>query len=243
MPKYTTGELAKLCGVSVRTVQYYDSRGLLTPSELSDGGRRLYSEGDARKLKLICFLKELGLALGSIGEILEADHCAEVIGLLLDQQEKQLREELAGKEQQLENIRSIRQTLKGYETLSAEDLSDIARIMENKKKMRRIYALLLSAGLVLDAIEVLTLLYWIRTGVWQPFAFGMIAVIAAVYGLVRYMHRHLAYICPECHGVFQPTVWAMFIARHTPRTRKLRCPHCGYHGYCVETHADALKES
>ena len=42
MPKYTTGEIARLCGVTVRTVQYYDSRGILTPSELTDGGRRLY---------------------------------------------------------------------------------------------------------------------------------------------------------------------------------------------------------
>ena len=39
MSKYTTGELAKLCGVTVRTVQYYDTRGILIPSELSEGGR------------------------------------------------------------------------------------------------------------------------------------------------------------------------------------------------------------
>ena len=38
---YTTGEVAKLCGVSVRTVQYYDTRGILTPSSLTEGGRRL----------------------------------------------------------------------------------------------------------------------------------------------------------------------------------------------------------
>ena len=41
MSKYTTGEIAKLCGVSVRTVQYYDSRNILVPSALSEGGRRL----------------------------------------------------------------------------------------------------------------------------------------------------------------------------------------------------------
>ena len=51
MSKYTTGELAKLCGVTVRTVQYYDARGILIPSELSEGGRRLYSEDD---LILLC---------------------------------------------------------------------------------------------------------------------------------------------------------------------------------------------
>ena len=51
MSKYTTGEIAKLCGVSVRTVQYYDSRNILIPSELSEGGRRLYSEQDLKRMK------------------------------------------------------------------------------------------------------------------------------------------------------------------------------------------------
>ncbi len=39
MAQYTTGEIAKLCGITVRTVQYYDTRGILTPSALSEGGR------------------------------------------------------------------------------------------------------------------------------------------------------------------------------------------------------------
>ena len=67
MSQYTTGELAKLCGVTVRTVQYYDTRGILTPSALSEGGRRLYSDGDLRRMKVICFLRELGLPLDAIG--------------------------------------------------------------------------------------------------------------------------------------------------------------------------------
>ena len=57
MSKYTTGELAKLCSVTVRTAQYYDTRGILIPSELSEGGRRLYSEDDLRCMKIICFLR------------------------------------------------------------------------------------------------------------------------------------------------------------------------------------------
>ena len=40
---YSTGEIAKLCGITVRTVQYYDQRGLLIPTELSEGGRRMYT--------------------------------------------------------------------------------------------------------------------------------------------------------------------------------------------------------
>ena len=71
MSKYTTGEIAKLCHVTVRTVQYYDSRNILSPSELSEGGRRLYSEDDVRKLKIICFLRSIDLPLNNIAALLD----------------------------------------------------------------------------------------------------------------------------------------------------------------------------
>ena len=69
MSIYTTGEIAKLCGVTVRTVQYYDSRNILAPSALSEGGRRLYSEEDLKRLQMICFLREAGLSINSIFEL------------------------------------------------------------------------------------------------------------------------------------------------------------------------------
>ena len=72
MSNYTTGELAKLCGVSVRTVQYYDDRGILKPSELSEGGRRLYSEDDLHRMKIICFLREAGSYPRSAPDSLQA---------------------------------------------------------------------------------------------------------------------------------------------------------------------------
>lgn len=58
MSKYTTGEIAKLCEVTVRTVQYYDQRGLLIPSELSEGGRRLYSDQDLIKMASARYFKK-----------------------------------------------------------------------------------------------------------------------------------------------------------------------------------------
>ena len=78
--------MAKLCGVTVRTVQYYDTRGLLVPSELSEGGRRLYSENDLKKMKVICFLRNLGLSIDSIGQILAEEDPGSVISLMLDHQ-------------------------------------------------------------------------------------------------------------------------------------------------------------
>ncbi|MCL2679731.1 MAG: MerR family transcriptional regulator, partial [Dehalococcoidia bacterium] len=57
MSNYTTGEMAKLCNVSVRTVQFYDTKGILHPSDLTEGGRRIYNDDDLRKFQLICTLK------------------------------------------------------------------------------------------------------------------------------------------------------------------------------------------
>ena len=99
MSKYTTGELAKLCGVTVRTVQYYDTRGILIPSELSEGGRRLYSEDDLKRMKLICFLRGLDIPIDAISQILKEEHPEKLISLLIEQQEKALSDEIADKEE------------------------------------------------------------------------------------------------------------------------------------------------
>ena len=108
MSKYTTGELAKRCGVTVRTVQYYDTRGILIPSELSEGGRRLYSEDDLKRMKIICFLRELDLPIDAVSQILKEEHPEKVISLLIEQQEDTLSEEIAKKQDKLEKLRELR---------------------------------------------------------------------------------------------------------------------------------------
>ena len=67
---YSTGELAQECGATVRTVQYYDEKGLLPSSDLTDGGRRVYTQADAAKLRKVLLLKSLGLKLADIRSFL-----------------------------------------------------------------------------------------------------------------------------------------------------------------------------
>lgn len=62
----TAGDLAKKMGVTVRTVQYYDKEGILSPSATSEGGRRLYTDKDIITLHQIISLKHLGFSLGDI---------------------------------------------------------------------------------------------------------------------------------------------------------------------------------
>ena len=101
---YTTGEIAKICKVSVRTVQYYDTRGILVPRCLSEGGRRLYSDQDLRKLQIICYLRNMGLPINSISELLADSDPASVIEIILSEHGKLLRDEINEKKEQLASI-------------------------------------------------------------------------------------------------------------------------------------------
>ena len=236
MSKYTTGEIAKLCGVTVRPVQYYASRNILVPSELTEGGRRLYSEEDLKRLKVICFLRELDLPINAISQLLSEEHPEKVIDLLLQQQEQILQEELRQRQQKLEKLEGLKRGLKTVSDFSVESICDIAAIMENKKKLRRVRWTMLGLGLLADAIEVGTVLCWVFTGIWWPFALGLPVVIALCIWLSRYYFKNVAYICPECHQVFHPAFKQAFFASHTPTTRKLTCTACGHKGFCVETY-------
>ena len=241
MSKYTTGEMAKLCGVSVRTVQYYDTRGILVPTQLSEGGRRLYSDDDLRKLKIICFLRSIDLPINSIGQLLEEEKPENVISLLLQQQQKTLKEEIQERQEKLNTLQELMHELKSVENFSVETIGDIANIMENKKKLRKIRGKLLLLGIIAEAVEVSTFVIGITKGIWLPFAIGVAVTIALSVWMSIFYFKSVAYICPECHHIFKPSFKEMFFANHTPKTRKLKCPNCGHKGFCVETCAEELK--
>ena len=63
-------EVAKLTGVTVRTLHYYDEIGLLNPSEITDAGYRLYNNESLETLQQILFFRELDFPLNEIREIM-----------------------------------------------------------------------------------------------------------------------------------------------------------------------------
>ena len=69
--QWSIGELAKACGVSVRTLHHYDEIGLLTASGRTPSGHRRYGEGDLRRLYRIRALHMLGIPLASITTALD----------------------------------------------------------------------------------------------------------------------------------------------------------------------------
>ena len=234
MSKYTTGEIAKLCGVTVRTVQYYDARGILVPAELSEGGRRLYSEDDVKRMKVICFLRELGLSIDSIGQLLQEKDPGSVINLLLDQQEAVLREEIEKQQEKLQKISDFRTNLKGVDEFSVDAIGDIAYILANRKKLKKTRLFMILIGIPLNILQWTAIILWIVKGIWWLFLVWVVMAIIFSIFFGRWYFKKMAYICPQCHTIFQPTIKEGVLANHTYATRKLTCPSCGHHGFCVE---------
>ena len=234
MSQYTTGELAKACDVTVRTVQFYDQRGILIPSALTEGGRRLYSEDDLRKMKIICFLRDTGLSLDTIGKLMAEKDPGSVIDLLLEQQEQVLREEIQVQQEKLDKLEGLKKEVKGVSSFSIETIGDIANIMEGKKKMSAMHRNMILTGIPVGLLQWGSIFLWIFKGIWWPFILWV--AVGVPFGILwsRYYFRHVKYICPQCHEVFRPAFKEVFFARHTPKTRKLTCVKCGHHGFCVE---------
>ena len=238
MSKYTTGEIAKLCGVSVRTVQYYDSRNILVPSQLSEGGRRLYSEDDLKRMRIICFLREAGVPINSIRELLSEEHPEKVISILLDQQEQELREEIAQGQKKLRIVETIKRELKELPKFSVETIGDIAHIMKQKNQLIKMRWVMILTGIPVTALQWASIILWIAKGQWWLFVAWACVAISWGIAVSIYYYRHAAYICPECHEVFKPSFKEMFWAYHTPKMRRLTCPKCGHRGLCVEVYDD-----
>src|ERR1700756_4785901 len=70
-PIYSIGDLAKKFDVSLRTLRFYESRGLLSPTR--HGRHRRYGRNDADRLTIILKAKKLGFTLGEIREMIAGE--------------------------------------------------------------------------------------------------------------------------------------------------------------------------
>ncbi len=242
MSKYTTGEIAKLCRVTVRTVQYYDTRGILVPTELSEGGRRLYSDEDLGRMRVICFLRDLGLSIDAVSALLSEDDSDSVISLLLDQREEELKRDVEKQKENLAKIAALKNGMKKLGGSSVESIADMAYVMTNKQKLKKLHAVMLLAVLPFAVLQWGSIILWITTGIWWLFAVWAVLVIPYAVFFSRWYFKKTAYICPRCHNKFQPKFSEAVFAAHTPAARKLTCPNCGHRGFCVETAAGSEEE-
>ena len=121
-------EVAKLTGVTIRTLHYYDEIGLLKPSKITESGYRLYNEDALSKLQQILFFKELEFSLNEIKDI--------VTNPAFDKTEalRNQKELLIKKRERIDNlIKLAESTLKGENNMSFKEF-DMTEIEKTKNK-------------------------------------------------------------------------------------------------------------
>ena len=234
MSKYTTGEMAKLCNVSVRTVQFYDTKGLLIPSDLTEGGRRLYTDDDLTKLRLICALKAIGLTLDSIKGVFQSKLSGNILSILLDGQIKSLSDEIDERQKQLEMINVIKESITGKAVVPANTILDVEHIMEKKnrnrdtKKLTLIY-LAVGAGVT---TQLLFLAWLITSRIWWGLGvyllFGFLGIVISLLVL-----KEFEFICPSCDAVFKPSLRRAFFTTGDNKVRWMTCPECRQANWCI----------
>lgn len=84
--KFSIGEISKLTGVTVRTLQYYDNIQLVPLQKSETSRRRYYTESDLTRLQQVLFYKSLGLKIKDITKLLEETTTAEQLRHVLEKQ-------------------------------------------------------------------------------------------------------------------------------------------------------------
>ena len=107
---YRIGDLAREFNVSLRTLRFYEDRGLISPER--SGSTRLYSVNDRRRLKIILLIKNVGFSLIDIQEFLnlydagDGDSNSDVIVAKFSEQLEKLKIQRAEIDQSIDDIRN-----------------------------------------------------------------------------------------------------------------------------------------
>jgi DNA-binding transcriptional MerR regulator len=128
----TVGELARRCGLTVRTLHHYDAIGLLTPSLRSDAGYRLYDRANVERLHRIQALRQLGLSLADIGTALSGPE--QPLADVIDRQIVQLDRELAQAARLRERLVALRGQLAAGQSPDLADWLDTLELMTMYEK-------------------------------------------------------------------------------------------------------------
>ncbi|HWI62616.1 MAG TPA: MerR family transcriptional regulator [Symbiobacteriaceae bacterium] len=106
---YTVGQLARICFVSTKTLRHYDTIGLLRPAAVGpDNQYRYYTREQIPVLRRIIYLREIGLGLEVIREVMRSGALADPVRLagILSERAQGLRGEISAQQQVLERLQT-----------------------------------------------------------------------------------------------------------------------------------------
>ena len=115
--EYSSGDLARATGNTVRTIRFYEEQGLVRPAVVSEGGHRRYDEEALEKLRLIADLRELGLPLSEIRGVLDLRTGCATAAEFASRFQQVLVEHIRAAERRLDRLRRVKREL--VEALSA----------------------------------------------------------------------------------------------------------------------------
>jgi MerR family transcriptional regulator, thiopeptide resistance regulator len=135
---WKVGELAKRTGLSVRTLHYYDEIGLLSPSQRTDSGHRLYTAGDVVRLQQIKSLRALGFSLREIRDCLDRPDfpLRRVIQLHLSR----LRERIELQRRLCDRLEEVTDRLGSGEEVSSEEfVNTVMEVIKMSERLEKYY--------------------------------------------------------------------------------------------------------
>lgn len=130
---YTSGQFARKANVSIRTVRYYDSQGLLKPSHTSEKGYRLYTDSDFAKLQKILTLKYLGFSLDEIRDMTLQDADRDSLKDSLQMQLNLVRQKITHWQLIEQSIEETSRMLEQQETVDWSDILHLIHVANMEK--------------------------------------------------------------------------------------------------------------
>lgn len=128
------GELARRTGLTVRTLHFYDEIGLLKPSARTDAGHRVYAPSDVARLQRITSLRQVGLTLEAIGDLLDGREGAP---------ERVIRRHIAHVRQQLSEAEALLARLEHLarvlEARAEPSVDDLLHVIEETVMLEKYY--------------------------------------------------------------------------------------------------------
>ncbi|RED64698.1 MerR family transcriptional regulator [Cohnella lupini] len=129
---WKVGELAKLTGLTIRTLRYYDQIRLFSPSGFSDSGHRLYNEADISRLHQILALKELNLTLEEIASVLLGESYSPIE--VVSEQIKRIQENIRIEQKLLGELEYVLGLMNARESVSVEEFTKLLQLMKKSEE-------------------------------------------------------------------------------------------------------------
>lgn len=238
--EYTIGQIAKKLNTTPRALRFYEQKKLIVPRKIDRNGYRVYGEKEVENLQVILYLRSLGFSIQKIKQLFTEENSSQSLELLISQEIADNQAEVTSLKDKQKKLLDIKEILHKRK-LDKDKISDITTIMRSNTKLAQVRKKMIYYGLVILSLEIIGMLLIANILLQHQVLLGeilagLLVVILLIFStiLAKRYYDCVAYVCPNCGTKFVPSFKKFFFAAHTPRFRKLRCPHCDKKSYCLE---------